>query len=50
MFPEWLIESKEKGRLKVSFTSESLEELKALVMAGKLDFYNKYEEVIELIQ
>jgi tRNA (Thr-GGU) A37 N-methylase len=30
-FPNWLVESKEKGRLKVYFSEESKEELKTLV-------------------
>ena len=49
-FPNWLTDSKEKGRLKVFFTEESDEELKLMVKSGKLDFYNSYDEVKEFVQ
>lgn len=44
-FPNWLMESKEKGRLKVSFSPESEEELRGIVFSGKLDFYHDFKEV-----
>ncbi|CDW81477.1 UNKNOWN [Stylonychia lemnae] len=48
-FPEWLVESKERGRLQVEFSPESAEELRVLVSSKKLDFYDDYEQVQELI-
>lgn len=48
--PNWLLESKERGRLKVKFSEESENELKYLVDQGKLDFYKNYDEVVELIE
>ena len=44
-FPQWLIESKERGRLKVFFTSEAKQELQFLVENKKLDFYSNFEEI-----
>lgn len=39
-FPNWLLESKEKGRLVVKFSEESKEELNQIVQQRKLDFYS----------
>eukprot|EP00347_Sterkiella_histriomuscorum_P005014 403358232 len=50
VFPNWLVESKERGRLHVQFTEEAIEEVKQLVYSGKLDFYHSFEEVKELIE
>lgn len=50
VFPNWLIESKERGRLKVFFTKDAEDELRTIVDQGKLDFYKGYEEVKELVE
>ena len=49
-FPSWLLDSKEKGRLKVAFSEEAKEELRSIVDQGRLDFYRKYDEIYEMIQ
>jgi len=48
-FPEWLTESKEKGRLKVTLNEEARADLRVLCDKGQLEFYSKYEEVEELV-
>ena len=39
IFPSWLLESKERGRLTVKFSSESKSELQSIISQQKLDFY-----------
>ena len=50
VFPEWLLESKERGRLKVTFKENSKQELVDLVTSGKLDFYDKCEDIEQVIK
>jgi len=49
VFPEWLLESKERGRLSVTFSPESKQELDQIVKSGGLDFYSSYTEVEQVI-
>jgi Asp-tRNA(Asn)/Glu-tRNA(Gln) amidotransferase B subunit len=49
-FPKWLEDSKERGRLKVTFGENSEEELKVIVSQGSLDFYKDFNEVKDLIR
>ena len=50
IYPQWLLESKEKGRLKVTFSDIAKEELQYIVEAGSLDFYSDLEEVKSVIR
>lgn len=49
-FPKWLEDSKERGRLTVTFSENSDIELQTIVTQGFLDFYQNFEEVKELIR
>jgi len=50
VFPQWLLDSREKGRLSVEYASQSLQELRQVVESGRLDFYDDCEEVQGVIQ
>lgn len=49
VYPEWLLESKERGRLEVKFCERSEEELRDIVDGGRLDFYSSYDEIAKVI-
>lgn len=50
VFPNWLLESKERGRLNVLFTEAATDELEYIIKQNKLDFYTEFSEVKELIE
>ena len=45
IFPDWLLESKERGRLKVNYIQSSKEELQTIIDQKRLDFYTDFDEV-----
>jgi hypothetical protein len=47
--PKWLEDSKERGRLTVSFTDESLDELRGIIARKQLDFYQSFDEARDMI-
>lgn len=49
VYPEWLLESKERGRLEVKFSDTSIEELKNLIDEKLLDFYDNLDEIKQVI-
>lgn len=49
-FPDWLLESKERGRLKVDYSENSKAELEEIIKQGKLDFYDNFDEISQVIQ
>ena len=50
-FPNWLLESKERGRYQeIVFAEQTRQELEELIQLGKLDFYNSFEDVETLIK
>ena len=50
-FPNWLVESKERGRFQqIVFNDEARQELDNIINMGKLDFYESFEEVETLIK
>ena len=48
--PDWLLESKERGRLKVTYGENSKEELLEIIKQDKLDFYDNFDEIAGVIQ
>jgi hypothetical protein len=49
MFPNWLLDSKERGRVEVKFSESSSQELQTLVSEKKLDFYSDFDSISESI-
>lgn len=49
VYPEWLLESKERGRLNVTFSESSQQELEDVLKMGLLDFYDNIDDITEVI-
>lgn len=48
--PEWLKETVNKGLLKVLYTGDSEQELREIISQGKLEFYDNFEDMSQVIQ
>lgn len=48
--PEWLKETVNKGLLKVTYTGDSEQELREIINQGKLEFYDNFEDMSQVIQ
>ena len=48
--PDWLLESKERGRLHVKYGENSRQELQEIIDAKQLDFYDNFDDISKVIQ
>ena len=48
--PDWLKDSKERGRLTVKYGEQSKQELQAIIDAKQLDFYDNLADISSVIQ
>lgn len=48
--PEWLKETVDRDLLKVTYTGDSEQELREIISQGKLEFYDNFEDMSQVIQ